>query len=149
MTVSVGDICDGIETTLSTVAGMQSSTTYSEITEGLATFDCPRIEVYPQAGNCDPSGNVERTAVNAGVQQHILTVHVDLYARQRSELGEDMQAYVALVDELIDVLQTQEKPPFFGVEGIKAFSWRWTRAVLIKAQARYVGARFVVVCRIF
>ena len=149
MALTLSEICVGIEASLSAAIGVQSSTSFDGLTEGIAPFDCPRLEVYPESGSCDLSTRTDRTAFNAGVQQSLIVVHADLYARQRSQLGEDMGAVVPLVDSIIDVLQAQEKPPFFDVAGIKAFSWRWSRAVFRRAQARYAGARFVISLKVF
>ena len=149
MAVTLVQICDGIESTLGAATGMTSATSYDELTEGIVSLECPRIEVYPDSGLCDPGGGTDRTAFNAGVQQVVITIFADLYARQRSNLGEDMSAYVTLVDAVIDVLQAEEKPPFFGVTGIKALSWSWKRAVFRRASVYFAGARFTILCRIF
>jgi len=149
MSVTLAQICDGIEATLSAAVGVTTSTSYDELTEGIAPFDCPRLEVYGDRGSSDPSGNTDRTAFNAGVQQVMIVIFADLYARQRSQLGEDVKAVIDLVDALTSVIQAQEKPPFFGVAGIKAFSWGWKRAVFRRAGANYVGTRFTITCRVY
>lgn len=149
MAITLAEICDGVEATLGAAASLRSATSYDELTEGIATFDCPRIEVYPEKGVTDPSGTTDRTSFNACIQQSVITIHADLYARQRSQLGEDMKAIVDMLDELIPLLEAQERPPFFGVTGIKAFRWRWNRAIFKRAQAWYVGARFTIELKIF
>lgn len=149
MAVTLGAICYGIEETLSAAPGVQSSTAYDEITEGIPAMDCPRIQVYPDSGTCDRRGDTDRTTFNSGVQQAEVIYLVDLYARVRSQLAEDMKATVDVIDAIIDVLQEQEKPPFFGVDGIKSFKWSWKRASLLYAEQRYMGARFTLRIRIF
>jgi len=149
MAVTLTEICDGIAAELSVAAGMQSSTPFGEMTEGIPAMDCPRVEVYPESGNSIPLGGTDRTTFTACTQQVRVTIHADLYARQRSQLGEDVAAYVELTDAIIDVLQSQERPPFFGVAGIKAFNWGWRKAVFRRADARFVGARFVINCKIY
>ncbi len=151
MAVTLTQLCTGIKDTLGAATGIQLSATFSELTEGISSLDCPLIEVYPQSGSCDHSGRTDRTTVNAGVQQSIVAIHADLYARQRSQLDEDMTETIEMVDSIITVLQEQEKPPFFGVgdRDIKAFSWSWRKAVHRRAQANYVGARFTLLLRIF
>lgn len=149
MAVTLTEICNGIETALGAAVGMRSSTSFDEMTEGIAPLDCPRVEVYWEDSNCDPSGRADRTAFSAGVQQSAITIIADCYARQRSQLGEDMKATVEIADAIIEVLQAQERPPFFGVPGIKAFSWRGRKAGFKRADARYVGARFTILCRVF
>lgn len=149
MTVTLAEVCNGIRTTLGAAAGMQSSASFDELSEGIPAMDCPKVEVYPESGSCDPSGRADRTTFNAGVQQTVITIYADLYARQRSQLDEDVSAYVELTDAIIEVLQAQERPPFFGIAGIKVFSWSWRKATFRRADARFVGARFTLVCRVF
>jgi len=149
MAITLMQICDGIEGVLSTALGVQSSTSYDEMTEGVPAMDCPRIEVFPDAGVCDPSGNTDRFTFNACTQMCVVTIFADLYARQRSQLGEDMKAVTEMIDSIIDILQTQERPPFFGLKGIKAFGWRWKRATFRRANTRFVGARFTIQCKIY
>ena len=149
MAVTLMQICDGIETILSAAVGVQSSTSFDELTEGVPAMDCPRVEVFPDAGVCDPSGTTDRFTFNACTQMTVITIFADLYARQRSQLGEDMKETTEMIDSIIDVLQTQERPPFFGVTGIKAFNWRWKRSTFRRADARFVGARFTIQCKIY
>lgn len=149
MAVTLTQICDGVETTLSAAVGMKTTATFSELTEGVASLDCPLLEIYPQAGSCDPSGNTDRTSFQAGTQQTVVTVYLDLYARLRSQLGEDLGEMVTMVDAITDVLQAQERLPFFGVAGIKAFSWNWRKVTHVRAGAKYVGARFTLSLKIF
>lgn len=147
--ITLTEICDGIEAALSVAIGVQSSTSYDELTEGVPAMDCPRVEVYPDAGVCDPSGTTDRLTFSACTQMCVVTIFADLYARQRSQLGEDMKATTEMIDSVINVLQAQEKPPFFGLKGIKAFSWRWKRSTFRRADARFVGARFTIQCKIY
>lgn len=149
MAVTVGAICDGILETLGTAASIKSSTSYNEMTEGVSVFDTPRLEVYPNNGTCDPSGSTDRTAFQANVQQSYVTFFANVLVRQRSQLDEDMGAVVVMVDELIPILEAQERPPFFGVEGIKALTWSWRVATFTRSKARYVGVRFTIRCKIF
>jgi len=149
MAITLMQVCDGIETILSAALGVQSSTSFDELTEGVPAMDCPRVEVYPDTGVCDPSGTTDRFTFNACTQMTVITIFADLYARQRSQLGEDMKATTEMIDSIIDVLQTQERPPFFGITGIKAFNWRWKRSTFRRADARFVGARFTIQCKIY
>lgn len=149
MAVLLGDLCNGIEAVLSAAAGMRSSTSYDKLTEGIPAADCPRLQVYPESGGCDIRTGTDRTAMQAGVQQAEIVVFADLYARLRSQLNEDMKATVDLIDAIIDKLQEQERPPFFGVAGVKSFKWTWRRAVLRYMDERYMGARFTIYIRIF
>jgi len=149
MATTLSEICDGIETVLAEAVGVQSSQSYDELTEGIPAMDCPRVQVYPDRGTCDPSGKTDRTTFGAGVQQVEVIVFADLYARQRSQLAEDMKATVGMIDAIVEVLQEQERPPFFGLMGIKSFKWNWKRTTFRYARALYMGARFTLTLRIF
>lgn len=149
MNLTIGEICDGIETTLSAAIGVQSSASFEGITEGIVSFDCPRVEVYWDNSTSDPSGSTDRTTFNACVQQMYIVIFADLYARQRSQMSEDMKAMIDLVDAIIPVIQAQQRPPFFGVTGIKAFNWSARKALFRRAEGRYVGARFTIRCKVF
>jgi hypothetical protein len=149
MAITLTEVCDGIEGVLSVAIGVQSSTSYDELTEGVPAMDCPRVEVFPDMGVCDPSGSTDRFTFNACTQMCVVTIFADLYARQRSQLGEDMKETTEMIDALITVLQSQKSPPFFGLKGIKAFNWRWKRSTFRRAEARYVGARFTIQCKVY
>ena len=149
MAITLAQMADAVRTTLEAADGIQSAASYDEIHEGINSIDCPRIEVYPERGDCDPSGNADRFAFNAGAQLSVIVINVDLYARQRSQLDEDLGAYVAEADALIDILQEQEKPPFFGVEGIQPFSWGFRRTSFRRSGALFAGARFEIRMRVF
>ena len=149
MAVTLMALIDGVEATLGAATGMTSSKSYDELTEGIPALECPRLQVHPDRGTCDPSGWGDRTTFHAGTQQAIITIYADLYARLRSQLSEDMRKTVELIDALVDVLQAQEDLPFFGVVGIKVFNWNWKRANFKYADEQYMGARFTINLRIF
>ena len=152
MALSIGDLCDAIEATLATATGLASSTSFDELAEGIAVFDCPRLEVHPGGGSCDPSGNTDRSTFGAGMQMSVVEIYADIYAAHRSHLNDDMKATIDMIDALSDVLQAagQERPPFFaGAEGLKACSWSWKRRTWRRSKAWYMGARFTIICKIF
>jgi hypothetical protein len=151
MSVTLGEILDAIESTLAASSGLTRTQSYDELTEGMN--DLPTLQVYPEAGEQDPSGDgrTDRTAFGGGVRQTEFTIHADLYARQRSHLGEDMAALVDLIDAMQDVFEQQNTKPYFGLEGIRAFHWSWRRVVFTYGdpQLGYMGARFVLTVRVF
>ena len=83
------------------------------------------------------------------MQQTAVVIIVDVYARRRSQLSDDMKVTVDLIDAISDILETQERPPFFGESGVKAYSWSWKRMTFLRAKAFYMGVRFTINCRIF
>jgi len=125
---------------------------YDELTEGLA--DMPTLQVYPQGGTTDVATANDRSAFRGRVRQTDTTFILDLYARRRVHIGEDMEIVVKLVDLVIAVLQNQTTQPMFGltvgnIKPIKSFEWNWARVLLDYSIEQYVGARFELVVRTF
>lgn len=149
MAITLGQILDAINTTLGAATIVNRSQSYDELTEGLHDF--PLLQVYPEAGTQDPSGGTDRTAFRGGVRQTEFTIHADYYARQRSHIGEDMNALVDGIDALTNIFEAQDTKPYFGLDGIQAFKWSWSRAVFTYGDPNvsYVGARFVLTVRVF
>ena len=156
MAVTVAAIIDGITTTLAAATGITSGLSYDELLEGLPGVNLPAIQVYPDSFNPDPGSGTDRTTFQAGVQLQELIVYVDVYARTRSQIAQDMKAVVDTLDSLITVLQAQETPPFFGVlatvptdkHPIKSFRWSWKRTVFVFGTQKYMGGRFTIILRI-
>ena len=149
MALTIADICDGIGDTLEMATGIKSMKSYDEIPEGVPSLACPRLHVYPDRVGEDYTTNTDRTAFAAGVQQSEILIFVDHFARQRSQMPLDMKATVEGLDALIDVIEEQERKPFFGVTGIQSFKWSWKRAALIYGDAVYAGGRFSILVRVF
>ena len=148
MAVTFAAILDGIATTLSTATGIKTTMSYDELTEGIPGTELPRLQVYPESLGGSPNSDTDRIAFNAGVQFQTFTVYVDVFASKRQHIAQDMAAVVDTLDNIVTELQTQEKPPFFGVSAIKSFAWTWKRAVLRYGTINYMGGRFTLVIRI-
>ena len=151
MSVTLGEICDAIESTLAAAITVVRSESYDELTEGVHAADLPMLQVYPESGRQDAGGKTDRFAFQGGIRQTEFIIHADYYARQRAHIGQDMNALVNGIDALQDVFEAQDKKPYFGEDGIQAFSWSWTRVTFVYGdpQLPYVGARFVLVVRVF
>jgi hypothetical protein len=148
-TITLGQILDAIKTTLATAPTLARAMSYDELTEAIP--DTPLLQVYPESGDQDPSGNADRTTFKAGVRQTELVIHADYYAKQRANLGEDMGLLVDGIDAMTTIFEAQDAKPYFGLDGIKAFHWAWTRVLFDYGQSgvNYVGARFVITVRVF
>ncbi len=147
--VTIAEICDGIANTLSTASGIKTTKSYDQLSEGIPATDCPRLQVYPDSFVQDVRQATDRTAFSGSIRQSQLTIFVDVYARQRSHLALDVAAMVDTLDSLIDVLEAEERPPFFGVKGVRSFRWEWRRAVLRYGDKRYSGGRFTLWLQIY
>ena len=148
MAITLAQICDAIETTLSAATTITRSESHDELTEGV--HDTPLLQVYPESGNQDPSGTTERTTFRAGVRQTEIVIHADYFAAERgTSIGEEMGRLVNGIDAMTAVFEGQDEKPYFGLDGIKAFAWRWERVTFDYGKVRYVGARFVILVRVF
>lgn len=147
MSITLIQICNAIETVLA--AAITYTQSPSEMTEGMVDF--PRIQVYPNSGTANPPQQTDRHTFQAVIRQQQIEIYADLYATQRSEIGEDMGILLPLIDAIIDEIEKQDKKPYFALEGIKAFTWSWQRVIFQYNDPlqSYVGARFIFMLRVF
>jgi hypothetical protein len=147
--VTLAQLCDAVEATLGAATGLTYSQSYDELTEGMQ--DMPMLQVYPVSGETDVTGNADRTSFRAGVRQTQTVLHADLFARQRSHIGEDMATLLPLISAVIVKLEAQTTKSYFGLAGVKGFRWRWERVTFAYGdqQLPYVGARFYLTLRLF
>lgn len=149
MAITIAQMCDAIENTLGAATGIVRGQSYDELTEGIQ--DMPLLQVYPEMLHGNAVGETDRSTFRAGVRQTEIVILGDLYARQRSHMGEDMKAMVDSVDAIVTVIEAQDTKPYFALVGIKAFSWRGERVTFIYGdnQQPYVGMRFYFTLRVF
>lgn len=83
------------------------------------------------------------------IRKNIITINVDVYARQRSNIGQDMQALEDLVDVVDDILENQDATPAFGISGIKSFTSQANRVTFEYNKVDYVGVRYVLTFTLF
>ena len=146
MAVKISEICDGVALAIESGMSLQTVQSYDELTEGLNRGDLPLAQVYWEEIDWDSEFSTDRSTFGGGVRQKWITIHVDIYTTVRSTLSEDMRSVVISVDDLIDMLETQNTPPFFNVSGIKAFDiGNISRAIFEYASGtqanRYMGIR--------
>lgn len=110
------------------------------------------IQVYIDAKNMQSTatdrlsfGGAKRQ--NADIDQPVRpnrwTVNVDVYCRQRSDIGTDMAAVEDRANYVDELLGTQVNSPFFGLDGIKTFTFRMERVTFDYNKVSYVGVRFI------
>jgi hypothetical protein len=145
MAITYAQINDAIEDKLGAALGLARSQTYDELTDGMT--DTPTLQVYWQRDNTDPSMTTFRT----GVQQVEMTFHADLFARQRSHIGEDMKVLYEVMQEVREMLEAETTKPYFDLEGIQAFSWTSERVTFEYGDPSqpYVGVRYMLTVRVF
>lgn len=149
MSITLTQIAAALDTTFSAILSIPYVHVPSEMREGMQ--DAPLLQIYPADMNQDPTGDADRTTFRAVVRQTVQTWYVDLYARQTSDLGEDMAILLPLADAIVDKLEEQDTKPYFGLDGIQAFSWSGQRVTFVYGQPeiKYAGYRFVLTIRIF
>lgn len=150
MAITVEQVCDAIASTIREGSTLiKTVKSFDELTEGIVATDCPRIQIYPNTYNPDINNVLERTTFGAGLSQAELEIFVDIFARLRSHVDLDMRTNVQVLDELANIFEGEQDPPFFGLEGIKGFSWEWKRLTMLYGDARFMGGRVILKLRIF
>ena len=149
-TITISQICDAVRDTLEDAVDHVHS--YDELKEGMS--DPETLQVYPQTltqSAANAQTGTDRFTFQAGVRDTNIDIHADYYAKQRGHIGEDMAVLVAGVDSIISYLEIQDTKPYFGLTGLKAFTWRAERVTFEYGEnlARYVGMRFVITFRVF
>ena len=136
--MNLSDLCDGIETALSAVSGLHTQS-YDELTEGIQ--NTPLLQVYPVRGAL--RAETGQHTFRGVVRINDITIHADVYAKTRVNIGTDMAAVVDLHDDITDVLDLQKTGSPFSVTGVKAFTYSWDYAPFEYAGVGYVGIRYV------
>ncbi|NIP86511.1 MAG: hypothetical protein GTO03_13470 [Planctomycetales bacterium] len=160
MAITLAQIIDAVEDTLDGATTVVRSQSYDELTEGVHPADMPLLQVYPEANlGVDAGGGTSDRFTfggkggdeNTPLRQKEYAIHADYYAQQRSHIGEDMSALVDGIDAMETVLESQDVKNYFGLAGIRSFTWSWSRVTFVYGdpQMSYVGARFVINVRVF
>jgi len=150
MSITLAQICNAIQATLSAATGLTYTQSYDDLTEGVQ--DMPMLQVYWDSLSQDPGALVkgtERTTFKGGTRQTEIVVLADLYARQRAHIGEDMGALLPLIDAIQNVLEQQDTKPYFSLDGLKAFKWIAQRVIFEYGDKKFMGARFTITVRVF
>ncbi len=140
--ITLMHMCDHLAATMGAATGLLVNQSYNELTEGIPSAELPMIQVYPQ------NQEHQHLTFQGAVEIKTFLIHVDLYARQRSQLDEDMAKMTEMTDAIIDVLEAQDHT-FFGDTNIRDFRWRWERVVFDYAGVLYEGARFYLTLWVF
>lgn len=116
--------------------------------------ETPAVQVYFQTKETVSPGGTDRLtlggrAAASVIRQTQLVIHVDVYAKQRANIGDEMAKLEALVDVVDAVMELQTGTPYFGIQGVKAYSYRAERVTFEYNKVDYVGVRFFVTLTIF
>jgi len=113
------------------------SQTYDQLTEGIP--ETPLLQVYPQ------SGQPERVETYTKFRVERLVVYADLYARQRSNMRDDMAKVVEMAQAMLVIIRAEDVGHTnFGVTGIHSWDWSWERVQFDygDTKVKYAGIRF-------
>lgn len=136
-------LIDAVAATLGAAPSVARLQSYDKISEGMQ--DYPTLQVYAEENTgTDWSTETDRITLDGEHSLKQYLIYADLYARQRSHIAEDMAQLYESINELEDILDTQDDCPPFGETYITSFRWSWRRVVFEYAgtDLKYVGARF-------
>jgi len=122
---------------------------FHELTEGIQ--DLPTIQVYPTESLTDLNTTTDRTTLRVGVQHTQLVFSLRVFARQRSNLNDDMAAVLACWDAIDQALSgvSMGCKPFFDSEAVKSFRWQTVLSIYEYARVAYVGCEYVLTVEVF
>ena len=147
--ITFAQMVNAVEETLGVASSLVDSQSYNELTEGI--IDTPMLQVYWESAFQDPSGGSAQSSFKSIIRQTHIVIRADLYAAQSSDLAEDMEKTIDVTEEIITILEEQLSRPFFGLEGIKAFSWTVSRANFTYGdqQTLFMGSRVDISLRVW
>lgn len=154
--VAYEDLIRAVASTLGNAEPVQRTTSLDTLVE--EPMDFPMLRVYPKSGELSSGSSTDRKAFAGGsgvkpLRQEDFVIFVDLYVRARSHIGDDMMLTVKALDAVTNVLNNQDRKPYFGHQAIKAFHWLWEQVEFAygtgEAITRYVGIRFTLTLTIF
>ena len=99
-------ICDGIKDTLVDGVNIARGQSYNELTESMN--DWPTLQVYPDQNAVDAQQGTDRATFQGGIRVKDYVIFADLYARQRSDIAEDMSAVVDAIDFLEGIFEDRK-----------------------------------------
>lgn len=148
--ISIADILRGVQSVFINDSLFPHVQTLESLTEGIS--DTPTIQIFPETRDVDTrSGGTDRSAFRGGVRVSEVVINMFVYADQRSYIEENMLRLVAAIDAIDDILEQQDVKPYFGVDGLKAFRWGWSRAVIEMGEpmTKYVGVLYTLTFTVF
>jgi hypothetical protein len=138
MTTAIAAVLDG--------AGVFKQVQSSEtLAEGVA--ETPLVQVYLEKFDLPETATDRRTFGGRGLEfprrPRKTRFHVDVYGRQRSQIGQDIATVQDLADQVDASLELQVNKPYFGLTGVEAFTYRAERVVFEYGSVKYAGLRFI------
>lgn len=150
--ITLGQINSAISDTLGAVAAIRNVQDFDAISEGI--INTPTLQTYWDGLQVDVTTNTERTTFGGKVRQYDLIFFCDLYVQRHAHSKKMLKEMYPLIDAITAVFEAQEEQPFFGLAGIKAFSYEAQRALfdygmLDSKPLQYDGVRWTLTVRVF
>jgi hypothetical protein len=149
--ISYGQILFNVAQCLKDTAGVKRVENYQELSEGVA--DLPLIQVYFESAETDSAADdVSYTTFGGVIRQTRMTIIIDSFGRQRSNLSEDSEAQVMLLDALDNqLIDHTANNQFFGLTAIKQAKWSHQMVLHVRGdqQINYAGLRTTLTITIF
>lgn len=146
MAITLAQINNAITDTLDNAVGVvrAASQARGQLVESPPSGDMPLLQVAWAGMEVSSITELDRATFKAGVRVPVFVWNADVIVRQRSYMGEDMQAVITLCDAVYDILEAQTTS-LFGLPGIQQFRWDAEPVSYPYGdpQVFYVGIRFV------
>lgn len=147
-TITLTQIVEAIRLELDGIASFKQVQGGSTITESIP--ETPLGQVYVETVQQDVTSQTDQTTFGTSpTRQTQIIVHVDVYARVRSNIGTDMAAIMTVADAVITELESQPPAKPFSLTGLRAFNWTANRVIFTYANQELVGMRFVLTFRVY
>ena len=132
-----------------TVARLFDVQAYDELTEAIQ--DIPAIQIFLDGITVDSNTTTDRHTMRVGTQKSTLSLVVRTFARQRSNVNDDMAAVLACWDAVEATLEqvSLDCQPFFGLEAIRSFHWTAAPMLYDYARVLYVGIEHTLTLEVF
>jgi hypothetical protein len=152
--ITHSQILDAVKDTLSAnllISGVlqrAQSAGAGEITDDIP--ETPLMQVYWVGTDPDDQSMTAKssfgksTPLPSAIHRTRVDVNVYIYVQQRNHLGQDLQYVLEVADEVYNLLEKQERVPFFGLDGLNHLDWRVEYATLAYGapERRYAGMLF-------
>lgn len=146
--ITEATVCDAIADTFRTQIPSLSVQSYNQLTDGIP--ELPLLQVYWWKFIEDATTDSDRAASKHTMTVSDDTYRLDLYAKTRSELREDMPAVMDMLSKMREAFYAQTTT-YFGLDAIKSAKWQGQFGLLKYGEPKisYAGARITLTIRIF
>lgn len=154
--VTRSELITAIKDTLAVAEDIQVAFGHTELPESI-TDPATMMVYWTDDEWTSISGTSDRLTFGGGkgdntpvpTRETVQNFHVDIFAVQRSFLGENMEDVINLTDQVDEILCGIISPPYFGHAAIKSFRWRAQRWDENYDNHLYMGSRFRIEVEVF